>query len=42
VERSACRNNRDVAAELAAGGLSVVSHATSHLGMMNRVTIEVV
>ncbi len=42
VERSACRNNRDVAAELAEGGLKVVSHITSHLGMMNRVTIEVV
>jgi ubiquinone/menaquinone biosynthesis C-methylase UbiE len=41
VERSACRNNRDVAAEMADGGLNAVSHVTSHLGMMNRVTIEV-
>ena len=42
VERSACRNNRDVATELAEGGLNVVSRVTSHLGMMNRVTIDVV
>lgn len=42
LERSACRNNRDVASELADGGLNVVSQVTSHLGMMNRVTIDVV
>ncbi|MGH8914961.1 MAG: class I SAM-dependent methyltransferase [Acidimicrobiia bacterium] len=41
MERSACRNNRDVAAELAEGGLDVVSHVASHLGMMNRFVIEV-
>jgi hypothetical protein len=40
-QRSACRNNRDVALELSETGLEVLSHQTSHLGMMNRVTIEV-
>ena len=40
-QRSACRNNRDVALELSETGLDVLSHQTSHLGMMNRVTIEV-
>jgi len=41
VDRSACRNNRDVAAEMADGGLKPVSHEISHLGMLNRVTVEV-
>lgn len=40
-ERSACRNNRDVGAELTEARLQVVSHEVSHLGMMNRITIEV-
>lgn len=40
-ERSACRNNRDVAADLTVAGLEPSSHLTSHLGMMNRVTIDV-
>ncbi|HEX5696465.1 MAG TPA: class I SAM-dependent methyltransferase, partial [Acidimicrobiia bacterium] len=40
--RSACRNNRDVAAELGEAGLTVVSLHPSHLGMMNRIRIEVV
>jgi len=40
-ERSACRNNRDVRAELAEAGLEPSSHLVSHLGMMNRVTIEI-
>jgi ubiquinone/menaquinone biosynthesis C-methylase UbiE len=40
--RSACRNNRDVAAEVGQTGLSVVSLHPSHLGMMNRIRIEVV
>jgi ubiquinone/menaquinone biosynthesis C-methylase UbiE len=40
--RSACRNNRDVAVELDEAGLSVVSLHPSHLGMMNRIRIEVV
>ncbi|MGH8871202.1 MAG: class I SAM-dependent methyltransferase [Acidimicrobiia bacterium] len=39
--RSACRNNRDVSAELAEAGLEPDSHVVSHLGMMNRITIEV-
>jgi ubiquinone/menaquinone biosynthesis C-methylase UbiE len=40
-ERSGCRNNRDVAAEIAESGLEPAGHLVSHLGMMNRVTIEV-
>lgn len=40
-ERSACRNNRDVAAELAEADIEPTSHVVSHLGMMNRITIEV-
>jgi ubiquinone/menaquinone biosynthesis C-methylase UbiE len=40
-ERSACRNNRDVAHELAEAGLEPVAHEVSHLGMLNRIAIEV-
>lgn len=40
-EKWGCRNNRDVAAEIAEAGLSVMSHERSRLGMMNRVEIEV-
>jgi ubiquinone/menaquinone biosynthesis C-methylase UbiE len=40
-ERSACRNNRDVSVELAAGGLIPNVHETSHLGMLNRIVVEV-
>jgi ubiquinone/menaquinone biosynthesis C-methylase UbiE len=39
--RSACRNNRDVGAELAEAGLVPASHVKSHLGAMNRITIQV-
>jgi ubiquinone/menaquinone biosynthesis C-methylase UbiE len=39
--RSACRNNRDVSAEVAESGLEVVSHEVSHLGMMNRIVVDV-
>ena len=41
LERSACRNNRDVAADLAEAGLEPEEHAVSHLGMMSRVTLRV-
>ena len=41
-ERSGCRNNRDVSADLAAAGLESEEHDVSHLGMMNRITVEVV
>lgn len=41
-ERSGCRNNRDVSADLAAAGLEPEEHDVSHLGMMNRITVEVV
>jgi ubiquinone/menaquinone biosynthesis C-methylase UbiE len=40
-ERSACRNNRNVAADLAEAGIEPDAHVASHLGMMNRITIEV-
>ncbi|MGH8948871.1 MAG: class I SAM-dependent methyltransferase [Acidimicrobiia bacterium] len=40
-ERSACRNNRDVSAELAEAGLEPVTHVVSHLGMMHRIMLEV-
>jgi ubiquinone/menaquinone biosynthesis C-methylase UbiE len=40
-ERSACRNNRDVLADLAQAGLEPTSHVVSHLGMMNRITIAI-
>lgn len=40
-ERSACRNNRDVTRELEEAGLSPTTHVVSHLGMMNRIRIEV-
>jgi ubiquinone/menaquinone biosynthesis C-methylase UbiE len=40
-ERSACRNNRDVAADLGGAGLEPAAHVVSHLGMMNRITIDV-
>ena len=39
--RSACRNNRDVAAELIESGVNVVGHRRSHLGMLHRVSIDV-
>jgi len=39
--RSACRNNRDVAAEISESGLDVVEHRHSHLGMLHRVSIDV-
>ena len=41
VARSACRNNRVVAVELAEGGLTPASHVTSHLGMLHRIIIDV-
>ena len=40
-ERSACRNNRDVLADLAQAGLEPTSNVVSHLGMMNRITIAI-
>ena len=40
-ERSACRNNRDVSADLAEAGLEPTTRVVSHLGMMNRITLEV-
>jgi ubiquinone/menaquinone biosynthesis C-methylase UbiE len=40
-ERSGCRNNREVLADLVDAGLVPTSHLVSHLGMMNRITIEV-
>ena len=40
-ERSACRNNREVAADLGEAGIEPDAHVVSHLGMMNRITIEV-
>jgi len=40
-ERSACRNNRDVSADLAEAGLEPATNVVSHLGMMNRITLEV-
>lgn len=40
-QRSACRNNRDVLADLAEAGLEPTSHLVSHLGMMNRITIAI-
>lgn len=40
MERSGCRNNRDVAAEIAEAGLEPANHLVSHLGMMNRIIIE--
>jgi len=40
-ERSACRNNREVLADLAEAGLEPTAHVVSHLGMMNRITIAV-
>lgn len=39
-ERSACRNNRDVTAELTEAGLRASAMQVSHLGMMNRIVIE--
>ncbi len=41
LERSACRNNRDVLAEIAEAGLTPSSVGTSHLGMLRRVTIDI-
>lgn len=38
--RSACRNNRDVGAELAEAGLDPVSHVVTHLGAINQITIR--
>ena len=40
-ERSACRNNRDIAVDLDEAGLEPATHLVSHLGMMNRVIVEV-
>lgn len=40
-EHSGCRFNRDVSADLAQAGLEPAALVKSHLGMMNRVTIEV-
>jgi ubiquinone/menaquinone biosynthesis C-methylase UbiE len=40
-ERSACRNNRDVAAELSDAGLLPSSHEVSHLGMINKIRVTV-
>jgi hypothetical protein len=40
-ERSGCRNNRDVLADLAEAGLTPTAHVVSHLGVMNRIVIEV-
>jgi ubiquinone/menaquinone biosynthesis C-methylase UbiE len=40
-ERSACRNNRVVLADLAEAGLEPTSHVVSHLGMMNLITIAI-
>ena len=40
-ERSACRNNRDVSVDLARAGIEPTSHVESHLGMMNRITVDV-
>lgn len=40
-ERSACRNNRDVLADLAEAELVPAFHQVSHLGMMNRIVIDV-
>jgi ubiquinone/menaquinone biosynthesis C-methylase UbiE len=39
--RSACRNNRDVGAELAEAGLAPQSHVKTHLGAIDRITIRV-
>jgi len=40
-ERSACRNNRDVSAELTESGLEIATLRSSHLGMMSRIVIDV-
>lgn len=40
-ERSGCRNNRDVLADLSEAGLDPEEHVVSHLGMMNRITLQV-
>lgn len=40
-ERSGCRNNRDVLADLSKAGLDPEEHVVSHLGMMNRITLQV-
>ena len=40
-ERSSCRNNRDVSMDLAEAGIEPTSKVASHLGMMNRITIDV-
>jgi ubiquinone/menaquinone biosynthesis C-methylase UbiE len=39
--RSACRNNRDVGAELAEAGLVPDEHLVSHLGALSQITIRV-
>ena len=41
IERSACRNNRNVLSELADAGITPSRIETSHLGMMTRLTIAV-
>jgi ubiquinone/menaquinone biosynthesis C-methylase UbiE len=38
--RSACRNNRDVGAELAEAGVVPDSHIKTHLGAINQITIR--
>ena len=40
-ERSGCRNNRDVLADLSEAGLDPEEHVVSHLGMMNRITLRI-
>ena len=40
-QRSGCRNNRDVGAEVADAGLHPASHLISHLGMLHRIAIQV-
>lgn len=39
MERGGCRSNRDIRGEVEAAGLRVVSHKTSHLGMIQRIEI---
>jgi len=39
-ERAACRNNRNVGSELAEAGLAITAQVSSHLGMMNRIVIQ--
>ncbi len=41
LERSGCRNNRDVLAEIAESGLQPGSVTTSHLGMIHQIVIPI-